>query len=174
MKDNAVPLTRGHLYALGAMSMALGFLAFFVGLAFGQRAPAPTEAEARVLPLLSEEVQTGSLEALLSRVSEGQGAGLTFPSELSSSTPSASIDGVPTGGWSVQVGQYPEVDGAERLVAQLREAGLPAYRVAALVDGRRQHRVRVSGYSSRESATIDMAAVASRAGASAPSVVPAP
>lgn len=174
MKDNAIPLTRGHLYALGAMSMALGFLAFFVGLAVGQRAPETPPAEARILPLVAAEVESGSLEALLARVSEVQGAALSFPSELGATGPSASIDGVPTGGWSVQVGQYPQVDGAERLVAQLREAGLPAYRVAAIVDGKRLHRVRVSGYSSRESAAIDMAAVASRAGASTPSVVPAP
>ncbi len=174
MKDAAIPLTRGHLYALGAMSMALAFLAFFVGLALGQRAPEVEAEGPAVLPLVAAEVQGGSLETLLARVSEAQGAGVSFPAELASSAPSASVDGVPTGGWAVQVGEYPDLEGADRLVAQLREAGLPAYRVRVLVDGHRRERVRVAGYSTRESAAIAMADVASRSGSASPAVVPAP
>ncbi len=174
MKDAAIPLTRGHLYALGAMSMALAFLAFFVGLALGRRAPEVASEDPAVLPLVAEEVEGGSLEALLARLSEVQGASVRFPGELGSSAPSASVDGVPTGGWAVQVGEYADQDGADRLVAQLREAGLPAYRVRALIDGHRRERVRVAGYSTRESAAIALADVASRAGSASPAVVPAP
>jgi cell division septation protein DedD len=177
MKDRAIPLTRGQLLALGAMSLALAALSFFVGLAVGQGAPASELAAANkpsVPPLVAEAVQTGSLESLLVRVSGVQATEVDFPGALAAAIPHASADGVPLAGWAVQVAEYPDAVGAERLVAQLRELKLPAYAVSALVDGTPQHRVRVGGFSTRESATAAVAAVATSAGSSQPLVVPAP
>jgi len=173
MKDHLVPLTRGHLFALGAMSVALACLSFFLGFTVAERAqkgPATTEG---ALPLVAAEVRAGTLETLLARVSQQQGADLAFPGVLAASG-TASEGGVPTGGWAVQVAEYPDLASADRLVGELRAAELQAYRVAALVDGRAVQRVRVSGYTSRELALGAMESVASRSGSSEPRVVPAP
>ena len=173
MKDHLIPLTRGHLFALGAMSVALACLSFFLGLTVAERSRAVAPAEGGVPPLVAEEVHAGTLETLLARVSQQQGAQVSFPGELAGHG-SLSEDGVPTGGWSIQVAEYADVVSAERLVGELRAAELKAYRAAALVDGRSVQRVRVSGYASREGALSAMESVASRAGASAPRVVAAP
>lgn len=177
MKDRAIPLTRGQLLALGAMSMALATLSFFVGLAVGEGPVVPragSPARPTVEPLVGETVRTGSLESLLVRVSGTQGTEVRFPSALTALVPEATADGVPTGGWAIQVGEYPDADGATRLVTQLRAAELPAYAVLALVDGNKSHRVRVSGFATREAAATAVSDVATRAGSSSPLVVPAP
>jgi cell division septation protein DedD len=174
MKDRTLSMSRGHLLALGAMSLASAVLAFFVGVAVGRRAEAPVAGVPAVAPLVADDVRSGSLERLLARVSEEQAPDVTFPAALSAVTPSASLDGIPTGGWSIQVGEFPDATAADRLVGQLREGGLPAYRVRALVDGRSVHRVRVSGYGTRDAASSDASSVASRAGAESGVVVPAP
>lgn len=173
MKDQLIPLTRGHLFALGAMSVALACMSFFLGLTVGERSQPTTETAAGVTPLVAAEVQEGTLESLLSRVSQQQALEVSFPAELAGPGP-ASESGVPTGGWSIQVAEYPDVPSADRLVESLRAAELQAYRVAALVDGRTIQRVRVSGYASRERALTEMESVASRAGATDPRVVAAP
>ncbi len=173
MKDQTIQLSRGHLYALGAMSVALALLTFFLGFAVSQRmgrevGPAPDR-----MPLTADEVRAGTLESLLARVASEQRADLAFPGELEAAS-NVSEGGIPTSGWAIQVAEYPDLESAERLVAELRAAEVPAYRAAALVDGRRVQRVRVSGYGSREAALGQMESVASRSGATAPSVVPAP
>jgi hypothetical protein len=173
MKDALIPLTRGHLLALGAMSVALACLSFFLGLTVANRGRAPEAEAGGVPPLVAAEVREGTLEALLARVSQQQGAELSFPGELAG--PGAmSESGIPTGGWSIQVAEYPDRPSADRLVEELRAAELQAYRVSALVDGHPVQRVRVSGYATRERALTAMESVASRAGSSTPRVVAAP
>ncbi len=173
MKDQLIPLTRGHLFALGAMSVALACLSFFLGFTVAEKARAHSGEVAGMAPLVAAEVRGGTLEALLARVSQQQEAQVSFPGELAGQA-AASESGVPTGGWSIQVAEYPDVPSADRLVAELRAAEMQAYRVAALVDGRAVQRVRVSGYNSREGALGEMESVASRAGSSTPRVVAAP
>jgi len=173
MKDQLIPLTRGHLFALGAMSVALACLSFFLGITVAERGRPAAEPVNGVVPLVAAEVREGTLEMLLARVSEQQGADVSFPSELVGAG-AASESGVPTGGWSIQVAEYPDVESADRLVVELRAAEMQAYRVAALVDGHAVQRVRVSGYASREGALSEMESVASRTGATAPRVVAAP
>lgn len=81
--DRELVLTRGHLFALGALSLALAVLAFFVGLQLG-RNEAPVAAVALADPLVREEVRSGDLEVLLGRVEAASrpAAALTFPAEL--------------------------------------------------------------------------------------------
>lgn len=177
MKDRAIPLTGGQLLALGAMSMALALLSFFVGLAVGEGSPSGNSADVArptIEPLVGDVVRSGSLESLLVRVSGTQGTDVSFPGALTSALPESSADGVPSGGWAIQVAEYPDLEGATRLVTQLRELELPAYSAAALVDGRKVHRVRVSGFATREGASAAVTAVATRAGSTTPLVVPAP
>lgn len=173
MKDQPIQLARGHLFALAATSLALSVLTFFLGITVAERTRPTGAATSGSQPLLADEVRLGSLESLLARVSGEHRGGLAFPHGLDGAG-SVSEAGVPTSGWAIQVGEYPDAPSADRLVAELRAANVAAYRAAALVDGRRVQRVRVSGFSSREAALGQMEAVASRAGSALPSVVPAP
>jgi len=176
MKDNQIQLSRGHLFALGAMSVALAALSFFLGFTVAERVRATPETTVApgMAPLVAEDVQHGTLETLLARVAKQDPEDLSFTGELASASLNVSADGVPTGGWSIQLAEHPDPAAADAQVEQLRAAGVSAYRVAGLVDGRRVQRVRVSGYSSRESAMADLESTATRLGATAPSVVPAP
>jgi cell division septation protein DedD len=58
---------------------------------------------------------------------------------------SVAVDGVPAGGWAIQVASRDTEADAQALVETLRAAGLAAYRVVALVDGKSAWRVRVRG-----------------------------
>lgn len=173
MKDQPIQLSRGHLFALGAMSVALAVLTFFLGFTVAERRRPTTDLPPELTPLTAEEVRAGTLESLLARVADEQRADLAFPGELERAG-NVSEGGIPTGGWAIQVAEYPDTESAERLVAELRAAELPAYRAAALVDGRKVQRVRVSGFGTRDAALRELESVASRTGASAPVVVPAP
>jgi hypothetical protein len=176
MKDNQIQLSRGHLFALGAMSVALAALSFFLGFTVAERVRAVPggSAPAGVAPLVSAEVREGTLETLLARVATQEPQDLAFPGELGSASLNVSEDGVPTGGWAIQLAEHPDAAGADAQVAQLRAAGVQAYRVAGRVDGKRVERVRVAGYGSREAALAEMESVGTRLGSAAPSVVPAP
>ncbi len=173
MKDQPIQLARGHLFALAATSLALSVLTFFLGITVAERTRPSAPVPSGLQPLLADEVRLGSLESLLARVSDEKRSALAFPQGLDGAG-SVSEAGVPTGGWAVQVAEYADAPSADRLVAELRAADVAAYRAAALVDGRRVQRVRVSGFASREAALGQMEAVASRAGSSLPTVVPAP
>lgn len=83
-----LPLTRNHLYAMGALSLALALLAFFVGLSLGRGKAAPP-APAPEARFLSEEARTGELELLLTKVEQARAAdeALAFPAELPKSEP---------------------------------------------------------------------------------------
>jgi hypothetical protein len=85
---NQLPLTRNHLYALGALSLALAVLSFFVGFQAGKgrAAPVPVPQVARLVP---DDVRTGDLEVLLAGVEHARGAesSLSFPAELPHTDP---------------------------------------------------------------------------------------
>jgi cell division septation protein DedD len=221
--NGPLAITKGHLYALGALSFAMSTLTFFIGLQVGRGATAPVAAPA-VAALLDEEARTGNLEALLMRVEASHAEGkLIFPTELPKSAPpmaplpevgpdgapvepaadaaavppapppvlvpqappegSASVsaapeapaasDQVPSGGWAIQIGKRESEAEAERLVQTLRAAGLSAYHVEALVDGKPEHRVRVGGYASEAAANAALSEVQGRAGAPSASVTKA-
>ena len=106
--ENQLSLTRGHLHALGAMSLALALLSFFLGVQVGRR-QAPPAAAPVAAALLGEEAKTGNLEQLLEKVENAQVAAqpLGFPTVLPGA--SAGADGVkapvslpPVGSGSVQ------------------------------------------------------------------------
>lgn len=174
MKDSTIQLSRGHLFALGSMSVALAALAFFLGFTVSERVRPADETAPGVPPLVAEEVRAGSLEALLARVADQQAADLVFPAELESTDRTVSANGVPTGGWAIQVAEYPDRESADRLVEQLRATSLTAYRVAAIVGGSRVQRVRVSGFNTREAAMAEVNSVGARAGSTGAMVVAAP
>lgn len=81
--NHQLPLTRNHLYAMGALSLSVAVLAFFVGFSLG-RAGGPPAAEPVVMRLVPDDVRTGDLEVLLARVEETSNAEMTmgFPTEL--------------------------------------------------------------------------------------------
>lgn len=171
MPAATLTLTRGHLLALGALSLALAVLSFFLGVEVGrQQAPPPPVVE---LPgLVAKDVAEGNLEELLSKAEEKQGQPLDFPKALIA--PPAEADGVPTGGWAVQVGEFPDAAGADALVTRLRAEKLAAYKIPAVVEGHPRLRVRVGGFGSRESAEAAQGQVVGAAGVSEGVVVPAP
>lgn len=175
--DRPLAITRAHLFALAALSIAMAVLAFFVGVQLGRREavvePAPAGTTA-IAPLVGEDVRSGDLEVLLTRVEAAQGASLTFPSVLPRSELPVASDGVPTDGWAIEVASRRTAGEAQQLVETLRAADLAAYRLAVLVDGKPEHRVRIGGYGSEASAVAAIPEVKSRAGADHASVAPAP
>lgn len=173
MQPAQLDLTRGHLFALGALSVAMATLAFFVGVQLG-RSQAPEAPPRPTDGLVPDEVRAGDLEAPLARVEERQSAALAFPTALPEAMVPSASDGVPSGGWAIEVAQSHREEDAQRLVDTLRAAELPAYRVASLVDGKLSHRIRVGGYASAGTARNAAVEVASRAGAVEGRVVPAP
>lgn len=89
-------ITKGHLFALGALSVFMATLAFFVGLKLGRGTP-PVEVKPQVVALLDEEARSGNLEALLMRVEATQApAQLVFPEALphSDPQPAPAVEGV--------------------------------------------------------------------------------
>jgi cell division septation protein DedD len=212
--DRQLQLTRNHLFALGAVSLSLAVLAFFVGMQVGKTQAPPAPALPPVAPLVGEEARTGDLEVLLAKVEQANKPNdpLAFPGELPKTdappapvdptaavveapppvdpfpdapregsatvaagmSASAVVDGVPSGGWAIQVGTRDVEADAQALVETLRAAGLDAYRVVALVDGKPTWRVRVGGYASKDGTTAALAEVSGRAGAGDATVTPAP
>lgn len=173
MAERQLSLTRGHLFALGVLSVALASLTFFIGVEVGRQdvpdAPPPAQAG-----LVAEDVKSGDLEVLLAKVDEHRDASLGFPHELVAPVIASTSDAVPTSGFAIQVAEGDDVARAQRLVETLRAANMPAYRVAAIVDGKTLHRVRIGGYSSEAAATAARGEIAGRAGAAEASVVAAP
>lgn len=166
-------LTRAHLNAFAALSLALGVLCFFLGVQVGRR-QAPPAAVAPAPQVVDRNVRDGDLEGLLARVDQKEATQLGFPADLRQPTAPSASDGVPTSGFALQVGDFDTAERAEKQLETLRSAGLSAYRVAAVVDGRTLHRVRVGGYPSQEAASAAAAGVATRSGVERVSVVPAP
>jgi cell division septation protein DedD len=213
--DRQLQLTRNHLFALGAVSLSLAVLAFFVGMQVGKTRAPPVSSTPPVAPLVSEEARTGNLEVLLAKVEQAGSKPdpLAFPGELpktdappapvdplappavAPATPAdpfpdgaregaatipagpsavSTADGVPAGGWAIQVHTRGDAADAQALVETIRAAGLPAYRVEALVEGRSTWRVRVGGFASKEAATSALGEVSGRAGSADAAVTPAP
>jgi cell division septation protein DedD len=83
-----LPITRNHLYALGALSLSLAVLSFLVGLQVGRGNGAPAAAPPPP-GLITEEIRSGTLEVLLARVEQAHAAesALRFPEELPQSEP---------------------------------------------------------------------------------------
>lgn len=174
--ERPLQLTRGHLFALGALSLALAALAFFLGVSVGRRQVEVPEPVVRSDVLVPEEVRSGDLEVLLAKVEATQ-QGVDFPGSLPLSPPPVvpdASDGVPSSGWAIQVAVRADETDAQRLVETLRQAGLPAYRVAALVDGKPEQRVRISGYATEAVARAALTEIQARSGSAEALVVAAP
>lgn len=174
--ERPLQLTRGHLFALGAFAVALAALAYFLGVTVGRRQVEAPEPVVKADALVPEEVRSGDLEVLLAKVEATQ-QGVDFPADLPQSpapvVPGVS-DGAPTSGWAIQVAARADETDAQRLVETLRQAGLQAYRVVALVDGKPEQRVRIGGYSTEAAARAALTEVQARSGSAEATVVTAP
>ena len=175
-------ITRGHLAALGAATLAIALLAFFVGVQVGRsQADAPTLADASTV--LPDPNREDALEALLREVESAQAAAppLAFPETLNDGEPppvppAPDSEAVPTevrpapeatqtpppdppksapvpsSGWSVQIASYESATDADARVSKLQERELKAYRVAALIRGQNWYRVKVGPYPDKDAA----------------------
>lgn len=90
-------ITRGHLYALAAMTCFIGLLAFFVGLLFGRSGWGGAPPQAPAQALITPEMEANELDELLARVEAGGGPAqdqaLTFQDTLrSGATPPAPVE----------------------------------------------------------------------------------
>lgn len=192
-RDRQLNMTRGHLYALIAMALALSVATFFLGIQIGRRdVPAATVTAATEPPLVKEEARDGSLEVLLARVEQARPGSvpLEFPSVLPVTDPPPAIGegavvppapglapragDIPKDGWALETGIFPEVNAADNEVARLRAAGLSAYRVTSLINGQPNSRVRIGGYKSEADALAAVAKVSEAAPSATPKVVKAP
>lgn len=81
---------------------------------------------------------------------------------------------VPHSGWAIEVSQADNLEKADQRVLDLLKIGLPAYRVASLVDGKTLQRVRIGGYDSKEAAEGALVQVRARAGVGSATVTEAP
>ena len=184
-RDRQVTLTRGHLYALTAMSLGLATVTFFLGLQMGRR-DAPLVEKPTTRPLVGEEARTGDLEVLLTKVEQARPGSqpFAFPQALPQTEPaptgapqagvSPQSGAVPKGGWSIEVSTWKELGEADRELERLVKQGYPAYRVTALIDGKPSHRVRIGGYPTEAKATEEVAKVSAATRAAEARVVQAP
>ena len=175
-------ITRGHLAALGAATLAIALLAFFVGVQVG-RTQVETPSIADHSTVLPDPDREDALEALLREVESAQAAAppLAFPETLTDGDPPpvpeapdaedvttevrASPEAtqtpppdppktapVPSSGWAVQIASYESASDADARVAKLQERELKAYRVAALIRGSNWYRVKVGPYETKDAA----------------------
>lgn len=172
MRSAPLTLTRGHILALGALALALAVLTFFLGVEVGRRdvPPPPPAPPAGLVP---DEVKNGQIEELISKAESKQGAPVDFPKALVV-PPDGADSTLPTTGFAIQVGEFPDTAGADALVQKLQAEKLRAYRVNAVVEGRTVARVRVGGFATKDAAAGSVAKVATAAGVSDGIVVPAP
>lgn len=196
-------ITRSHLLALGVATLCIALLAFFLGLELGRASSGP-EAAAAPPPLTADAEHQAQLEAVLRQAARATPTeDFSFPKDLpadgvsapgpeqaspeSASTttvappagqqvPSADapVGKIPNGGWSVQIGVYATAEAADARMAELQQASLQPYRVAALADGANSWRVRLGGYKDRAAAEAAMPEIQKQLGISELSVVPAP
>lgn len=187
-RDRQVMLTRGHLYALTAMSLGLATVTFFLGLQLGRR-DVPVVEQPTTRPLVGEEARTGDLEVLLTKVEQARPGSqpFAFPQALPQTEPppllgtqgahagiSPQNGAVPKGGWAIEVSTWKESVEADQELTRLVKQGYPAYRVTALIDGKPSHRVRIGGYPTEAKATEELAKVSSATRAAEARVVQAP
>lgn len=191
-RERQLLLTRGHLYALAAMSLALSVLTFFLGVQIG-REQAPPAPEQLAHPLVEAEARTADLEVLLNKVDQRQPGSqpLQFPASLPVSTLPPAVPGegamvppgapvlpqggvLPRGGFAIQLGTASSSEAADQELERLNKAGVGAYWITNIVDGQPTIFLRVGGFSSEKLATDSLVSVANTAGARNAKVVPAP
>lgn len=196
-------ITRSHLLALGVATLCIALLAFFLGLKLGRAGSGP-EAAAAPPPLTADADRQAELEAVLRQAARAKPAedfsfpkdlpadGVTAPGPEQASPEDAStttvappvgqaiqsadapVGKIPNGGWSVQIGVYATPTAADARMAELEQASLQPYRVAALVDGTNSWRVRLGGYKDRAEAEAALPELQKQLGLSDLSVAPAP
>jgi septal ring-binding cell division protein DamX len=173
-------ITRADLAALGMTTLCIAALAFFVGLKLG-RAQVSASPATTPQALLPDAEQEDALEMLLHEVEDAQTpTDLSFRESLAEGefpevpTIDVAQEGIttdiqpdpepppspvlvagppPEEGWAVQVASFEVQLDADAHIQMLLEEGYAAYQVAALVNGRNWHRVKVGGYSTKEDAS---------------------
>lgn len=191
-RDRQLLLTRGHLYALAAMAVALSTVTFFLGVQVG-REGAPPAPEQVVHPLVEAEARTGDLEVLLNKVDQRQPGSqpLQFPASLpiSSPPPAAAGEGavvppgapappqggvLPLGGYAIELKTVASGAEADAELEKLKADKVDAYWVTNIVDGQPVIQIRVGGFSSEKLANESLVTVANATGSRGAKVVHAP
>ena len=173
-------ISRGHVLAFVSGGLLLTVLAFATGVLVGQD---QERQEAPEWTSLVSEVPGDELVELLARVEAsadpaGGVAQLTFPQalageELAPVLPMAAevpeerelsvkpdevelpeLDPVPSGAFTVAVGEFSDPVEARALRDHLRESKLEAWMGLQLVDGSRTYRVSVGGFGTSEAAEV--------------------
>jgi cell division protein FtsN len=187
-------ITRGHLAALGTATLFIALLAFFVGIQVGRNqadTPQSSRADALLPDPDREDALEALLREV--EAAQSAAPPLAFPEALTEDTPPEVSDGkqneavetavqpaeeaapepppdppknapVPTSGWSVQIASYDNGSDADARVKTLRDRGMKAYRVTALVRGKNWYRVKVGSYPSEKAATAARTDLAAKLG----------
>ena len=176
-RPDQIWITRSHLVAIGMTTLCVAILSFFIGMSVG-RSSAGGGGVPGPAPLVADAGKQEQLETLLRKV-PGQGDNFSFPKDLPADVPPgaevlAPKGDVPAGGWAVQIASFPTADEADARVAALAQAGLKAYRVAAIADGQRWFRVRVGGYATEADANKAIPDLKAQEGSEPLATTPAP
>jgi hypothetical protein len=180
-KKNYTTITKMHIAALSLTTIFLSLLTGAIGYQAGKKSiPLPeNENTSSMLPNVDKQA---TLEALLHEIDQAQRQGsdndYLFPAELLKEeplpmpAPPPTVDvttnispspekmelpelpqqSLPTSGWSIQVGSYPNIEEAQSKLATLKEEYPKAYTVTASIEGDTWYRVRIAGYPTKAKA----------------------
>ena len=181
-KQKQFTVTKRHVVAFSLITASISLLTGAIGYQAGKKKYASANTEqstALVYELLPNSQKQAKLEALLLEIDQTQqfsaDSDHLFPNEILESekltppvvsTEKTTIEGsaeemeppelpkmtVPTSGWAIQVGAYPNLSEAEEHIQRLQEDGLNGYILTASVQGETWYRVRISGYVNKEQA----------------------
>jgi hypothetical protein len=168
------PIARSQFLAMGVLAALAAGLAFLVGVEVGRRPTSPGPPGTEAPGLVSEAVRSGDLEDLLAQVERADRVALGFPADLAARGLPTSSPDLPTTGWALDLAGLGSAREAEARVAALRAAAVPAYRVAALVEGHAVQRLRVGGFASEELALAAVPSVLATTGYGGAKLVAAP
>ena len=180
-KRNYTAITKMHVAALSLTTIFLSLLTGAIGYQAGKKSvPVSTnDTQLRLLPNIEKQE---TLEALLHEIDQAQRTGsdndYLFPDELLTNSPlpipqkptaeeavsnalpspeemeisDLPKNKLPTSGWSIQVGSYPNISEATTKAESLQESHAQVYTVTASIEGETWYRVRIAGYPTKAAA----------------------
>jgi cell division protein FtsN len=180
-KRNYTTSTKMHVAALSLTTVFLSLLTGAIGYQAGKKSVPVSENDTQ-LNFLPNIEQQATLEALLHEIDQAQNQGADsdylFPDELlteeplpipedpiseSEATnvlptqeeieiPILPTEKLPTSGWSIQVGSYPNSEEAVSKAESMKASYASVYTVTASLEGETWYRVRIAGYPTKAAA----------------------